>query len=1041
MQSTNNFRFRTISVIVLAFYLWTFGGIFELAYAFKTSSDKAQRMELGKQKEQGPGERLNKAIEDIEQIIQAVETVRTVEEKRAGKERLKTKELEIEALDKEIRKQFSETETKIKDLPEAIKQRHRDFVKKYEENLKELKNNLEAIKKHDIGSREFDEAVKKTKAHLEKVKPRKKHIPLDPNKLPHRTAEPTKKKPRLRPEQFSIEHSTEGIAQRHEPILVASNGSLNGLLSRNPELATMNLYELSDISSQFLPASTTNSEQTTSNTFDKLSAGLLLAAADPPTDADLAETIEVQFTEAIRAKAEELENKPVKIYNWVRNNIEFVPTYGSIQGADMCLQTKQCNDFDTASLLIALLRVSGIHARYIEGTVEIPIEKVMNWAGGFTDANAAIDFIASGGVPVATDTSGGKIEKAQMEHMWVEAWIDYIPSRGARHRNGQGDTWIRLDASFKQYNYTEGMDIKTAVPFDAESFIEQITATATINEEEGYVTGVDSLFISQTMEDYQTQVENYITDNYPEATVGDVLGKKEIIKQEFRYLLGTLPYRVVVTGQKSAEMADSLRHRIRFKLMKDTYDDFSDTFMDITKNLPEIAGKKITLSYAPATEADEAIINLYLPEPNEDGTPIDPSELPTTLPAYIINVIPELRVDGEVIAKGTVVGLGVTESFRMTFSAPNEPPDVLSSVITAGEYYAIAIDTGRISEAQMTELKSKLEDTKAKLEAQDFTGLTKDDIVGDLLYTTVLSYFAEFDVMDYVTAKTMGVSLTKLPSTGRFFMGLNVTWLFEVPLNVSAGGLMMDIGLIKTVPIALDGDNNRKLQFMLSSGMNSSALEHSVPEQLFSTPENPAEGISAVKALQIANDQGIPIYTVNQTNIDAILPQLQVDYDVKVDIQNAVNAGMVATVSKTNISFTGWTGAGYIIINPDTGAGAYMISGGLRGGLLIGSVFLLIAGLFLSLSILLFPIGLVALPVFIALLTLFYVNVLISLVFLYGVDTARNFGHCMWGNAGAGSTVLQQVSRIKELLSQIVSIVLVIRNIISFGECIADELY
>jgi len=130
MQYTNNFRFRTISVIVLAFYLWTFGGIFELAYAFKTSSDKAQRMELGKQKEQGPGERLNKAIEDIEQIIQAVETVRTVEEKRAGKERLKTKELEIEALDKEIRKQFSETETKIKDLPEAIKQRHRDFVKK-----------------------------------------------------------------------------------------------------------------------------------------------------------------------------------------------------------------------------------------------------------------------------------------------------------------------------------------------------------------------------------------------------------------------------------------------------------------------------------------------------------------------------------------------------------------------------------------------------------------------------------------------------------------------------------------------------------------------------------------------------------------------------------------------------------------------------------------------------------------------------------------------------------------------------------------------
>ncbi len=54
-------------------------------------------------------------------------------------------------------------------------------------------------------------------------------------------------------------------------------------------------------------------------------------------------------------------------------------------------------------------------------------------------------------------------------------------------------------------------------------------------------------------------------------------------------------------------------------------------------------------------------------------------------------------------------------------------------------------------------------------------------------------------------------------------------------------------------------------------------MEHSVPEQLFSKPENPVEGISAVKALYIANDQGIPIYTINQSNINTILPQLQLD--------------------------------------------------------------------------------------------------------------------------------------------------------------------
>ena len=58
---------------------------------------------------------------------------------------------------------------------------------------------------------------------------------------------------------------------------------------------------------------------------------------------------------------------------------------------------------------------------------------------------------------------------------------------------------------------------------------------------------------------------------------------------------------------------------------------------------------------------------------------------------------------------------------------------------------------------------------------------------------------------------------------------------------------------------------------MLASGGNSSSLEHSVPEQLYSTPTEPINGISAIKALKIANDQGIPIYTISQSNIGSIV--------------------------------------------------------------------------------------------------------------------------------------------------------------------------
>ena len=50
------------------------------------------------------------------------------------------------------------------------------------------------------------------------------------------------------------------------------------------------------------------------------------------------------------------------------------------------------------------------------------------------------------------------------------------------------------------------------------------------------------------------------------------------------------------------------------------------------------------------------------------------------------------------------------------------------------------------------------------------------------------------------------------------------------------------------------------------------------------------------------------------------------------DIRNGVNAGKTVTVHDTQITLNGWSGTGYIILDPNTGAGAYMIGGGLDGG-------------------------------------------------------------------------------------------------------------
>lgn len=63
------------------------------------------------------------------------------------------------------------------------------------------------------------------------------------------------------------------------------------------------------------------------------------------------------------------------------------------------------------------------------------------------------------------------------------------------------------------------------------------------------------------------------------------------------------------------------------------------------------------------------------------------------------------------------------------------------------------------------------------------------------------------------------------------------------------------------------------------------------------------------------------------------LPHVKIVLECYMDTRKAVN---------------GWTGCGYIIIDPNTGAGAYMISGGMNGSWITGLIVLITALLILA---------------------------------------------------------------------------------------------
>ncbi|PAT32504.1 hypothetical protein CLI93_00540 [Vandammella animalimorsus] len=189
-----------------------------------------------------------------------------------------------------------------------------------------------------------------------------------------------------------------------------------------------------------------------------------------------------------------------------------------------------------------------------------------------------------------------------------------------------------------------------------------------------------------------------------------------------------------------------------------------------------------------------------------------------------------------------------------------------------------------------------------------------------------------------------------------------------VTTGISFKGLNMDIGHVRSIRWVKDDDpnspinnkpeltqngktaaQNRWIAYNKAKGQYSSAQEHATPEAFWvdknqcrymdsnGQVQNPtmqpcAEGISAVKAIAIAQQQGQKIYTINENNRDTALPKLPIGGEVGAEIRNAIQAGKEVTFHEARIHEHGWSGYGYSIVDPETGAGAYLIEGKGNGG-------------------------------------------------------------------------------------------------------------
>ena len=561
-----------------------------------------------------------------------------------------------------------------------------------------------------------------------------------------------------------------------------------------------------------------------------------LPNADDP--AFLAESDEVTLSQAIRDQAAELQHDPVLIYHWVRNNIETIPGYGSYQNADLTLGAQRGNPFDVASLLIALLRASEIPARYAMGVAEIDADQYTNWLGDFTNVDVAIDYAVSNGIAIQAVTSGGEITRVRSQHVWVQAAIDYFPSRGAKNRSA--DAWVDLDASFKQHEYRQGIDISDASNIDAEAIATQYINSGTVVVNDGFIQNVNTSGLLAAQEQVREELQTFIDNNFTDATVGDVIGGPRTIVKEYPTLPSGLPYTKFNQGATYAAVPSNLQNRASVGFGNNR----------VTFPFAQVNNQKVTLQFTPATPEDEAALVALLPE----GEITDFSQLPSSIPSFLIRVIPELSLNGDVFLQGSTRRLGDETTLTYQFSGPVATSAPVNYSLVAGSFVNVPLISQTISSTVLRDLQIRVQQTQARLESRDqgqIANLTREDLLGDLFSAGGLSYFEQSIAhSEYLALQNRGAQRLET-GFGSFGYEPNVDSFFGIPRAIETGGIALNMLFVHATQ-SHDGSNEGRVALRSQVGLISSALEHFVPEQMFSDINNPPQGFSTARALELS---------------------------------------------------------------------------------------------------------------------------------------------------------------------------------------------
>ncbi len=287
------------------------------------------------------------------------------------------------------------------------------------------------------------------------------------------------------------------------------------------------------------------------------------------------------------------------IFEYVHDNIDYYPTFGSSKGALGAHLDKSGTSFDQAQLLYELLdeaslngaSISNIKIQY--GVLSLNSgSEVSQWLGQ-TDAEDVCRMLANGGIPGrvngGTNCAGlsGAVSSLAIAHAWVTATVD-----GAS---------ITYDAAYKTYQEIApmqfgGQDFRAAAGSscsNGQALTAGAPATTSTISGSPYAKTFNEAGLRSHLDLCATNLWNWIEANKPEASVRDIIGGRVIEPiTPGQYALAPSRYQLTATWDAIPD-----QYRMKFTVTMDPVLDPGDPGSSVSFDLfaDEISGKRVAL--------------------------------------------------------------------------------------------------------------------------------------------------------------------------------------------------------------------------------------------------------------------------------------------------------------------------------------------------------------------------------------------------------------------------------------------------------------